>query len=274
MFFVFCEYRKGGMSGRDIVYVDGEEDLLKFSKNGDLTVLSLNIRSLTNKLSLFELFLNSLSENNNSVDVIFLTETFLKSDSTDFYNIEGYKAFHFTRESRNGGGIVFYVKNDIKVDSSIQKFSCREVQFLIMNLVGIKTKLCGVYRPPTSIHSNQREFMDMIDEILETNKNMTVLGDININLLDSTSEELVEVVCSNNFEILNKLDKNSYTRRDRISSSIIDHAYTDLNKDFVLQVSDNGLSDHRHIMLIVKDSGLNVKRQIFSKKFVNYESFR
>jgi hypothetical protein len=92
----------------DIVYLNEDEVCLDKTVNGDITILSLNIRGLTNKLSLLE-----------------LSETFLKASQVEFYNIDGYNAFHYTRENRSGGGIVFYVRESIIVDDNIQKNSSR-----------------------------------------------------------------------------------------------------------------------------------------------------
>jgi exonuclease III len=95
----------------------------------DLTIPSLNINRLQNKLSLLENFLASLSKNDKTLDVIFLCETSLTTEITQFFNIEGYNAFHFTRENREGGGLVFYVKKVLRFISRSRNFSTEKFNF-------------------------------------------------------------------------------------------------------------------------------------------------
>lgn len=257
-----------------VTYVNEEDDCLQMARGSDLTVLSLNIRSLVNKLGLLELFLSSIAAREKQVDVLFLSETFLKAANVNFYNIDGYKAYHFPRESRNGGGISFFIKEDLKVDYKIQKFSCREVQFLILNLPEIHVKLCGIYRPPTSQYSNIREFLDLYDQILENNKNMITVGDVNIDLLDQRNVEFNNLITSNNFKILNNIHADYYTRRDATSCTILDHVHTDITSQFALQIGESALSDHRYLLLILFNAGISNTKTNVTKKYVNYARVR
>lgn len=255
----------------NVVYVGENEDCMNSVGAEDLTILSININRVANKLSLLELFINSFSQLEKSVDIIFLSETFLKSNETQFFNLNGYHAYHFTRESRMGGGIVFYVRTGIKVNHKFQKIAAREVQILVLHLNDLNLNICGVYRPPSSPNSNMREFLDLMDETLEKHKNMICVGDMNIDLLGYESEELKTLIKCNNFSILNKIEKSFFTRRSTYSNSIIDHCYTDLTNNFMLQLGDTVLSDHKFMFVLVD----NVKKLLpihpKTKKFINYE---
>ena len=254
-----------------VEHIGENDDCLALAGDGDLSVLSLNIRSLRNKLSLLEIFLNSLKHDNKIVDVVFLSETFLCKENESFYNINGYTSYHFSRDQRCGGGVSFLVREDLEVDSKIEKISCREVQFLIIRLVRFNMKLCGVYRPPTSNRSNLREFLDTFDEVLERNRNMISMGDFNINLLTPDSQELRDIVSSNNYATLNEIKLDSFTRRDVRSLSIIDHVHSDIANVMTMQISESGLSDHRFILLLIKNVGndLQTKKKP-AKKFTDY----
>lgn len=162
----------------------------------------------------------------------------------------------------------------MKVDHKIQKLSCREVQFLVINLKDIRIKLCGIYRPPTSQHSNMREFLDLYDHILENNKNMITIGDVNIDLLDQRNVEFNNLITSNNFKILNKIDADSYTRKDSTSCAILDHVHTDITSQFALQIGESALSDHRYLLLILFNSGIPNAKSTLKKKYVNYARVR
>lgn len=252
----------------NVTYLDGEVDGLDLAREGDLTVLSLNINRLQNKLSLLENFLDSFSNSGRSVDIIFLSETFLKDSNTRFYNIEGYNSFHSTREGRDGGGIVFFLKKSIKTHHKIDIVFCREVQFLIINLLDYNVKIC-VYRPPSSFYSLESDFLEKLDGILDRNNNLIVIGDVNIDLLKRDSDDLKNIITCNGFHILNSINSRDYTRHSK-NSSIIDHVYTDIPGNFTMQLGESGLSDHKFILLVFKvnkaiDSILN-----YTKKVTNY----
>lgn len=100
---------------------------------------------------------------------------------------------------------------------------------------------------------------------------MISLGDFNINLLHKSSEELKTIISANSFTILNKIDANSFTRRDANSLSVIDHIHTDLNKQFILQLGESGISDHRYLLLIVKSSKVSILAEAQTRKYVNYD---
>lgn len=253
------------MNKPDVIYIEDDDNYFSSSATEDLKVLSLNIRSLVNKLSLFELFLDSLNTNESKIDVILLSETWIEDGNHAFYELDGYNAFHFTRQNRGGGGLVFYIREGIKVDHNIQKISLREVQLLIIHLSELKITLCGVYRPPTSVNSNMVEFLEGYDEILENHKNMISLGDFNIDLLnDKNNLDLINLLNSNSFSILNKISSESFTRSDVKSRSIIDHVHTNLDQQFVVQLGESGLSDHKYILAIVKTSGSSEKETTIS----------
>ena len=254
-----------------VEHIGENDDCLALAGDGDLSFLSLNIRSLRNKLSLLEIFLNSLKNDDKIVGVVSLSETFLCKENESFYNINGYTSYHFSRDQRCGGGVSFLVREDLEVDSKIEKISCREVQFLIIRLVRFNMKLCGVYRPPTSNRSNLREFLDTFDEVLERNRNMISMGDFNINLLTPDSQELRDIVSSNNYATLNEIKLDSFTRRDVRSLSIIDHVHSDIANEMTMQISESGLSDHRFILLLIKNVGndLQTKKKP-TKKFTDY----
>lgn len=105
----------------NVIHIGEDGVCMDTAGGGALSILSLNIRSLVNKLSLFELFVDSLEKESQSIDIIFLSDTFLQEENIQFYNINGYKAYHFTRTGRRGGGITFFIREAIKVDHKIKK---------------------------------------------------------------------------------------------------------------------------------------------------------
>ena len=57
---------------------------------------------------------------------------------------------------------------------------------------------------------------------------MICLGDMNIDLLKPECIELLNVANANAFNINNKVDVTSFTRRGKSSLTIIDHCYADI----------------------------------------------
>lgn len=257
----------------DIEYVD-EDKLGGVSGVDDLVLLSLNVRSLVNKLSLFEIFLDSMSHSGVKIDIILLTETFLSEGNSEFYNLPGYKSYHMTRPARGGGGMVFYVRDNIEVGHAIKRFHVREVEFMIIKLEKLNVHVCGVYRPPTSTNSNKREFLDFYDQLLEQNSRMISLGDFNIDLLDDTkSRDLRNILTANSFNIFNRVHPDSATRSDASSFSIIDHVHSDItDKCFKITVGESALSDHKYLLLVMKKSQTNIPSCNGNKTYINFKN--
>jgi len=85
----------------------------------DLRVLCTNICSL-NRDHFHELLL--LLSAGESVDIIALSETWIKEDQMKFFNINGYRSFVQPRmDGRRSGGVILYIKEQIIVRNIIRK---------------------------------------------------------------------------------------------------------------------------------------------------------
>ena len=95
-------------------YIDEEMFIEKFSKNERNVVMSLNVQSLNAKFAELSEFINTLSLNNCNPCVIALQELWSIQDP-DVFNLNGYhKLVYKTRENSQGGGVGFYIANDVK----------------------------------------------------------------------------------------------------------------------------------------------------------------
>ena len=101
-----------------------EAERIRIFKNHNLTILTLNIWSLVNKLASFESFLKD-SEINPSV--ICLNETWLKSCKKNGFNLEGYQSYHLTRKRTGGGTSIFIHKSLPHHPASIKKIVAKEL---------------------------------------------------------------------------------------------------------------------------------------------------
>lgn len=134
-----------------------------------------------------------------------------------------------------------------------------ETQFLLLSIHSLNFNVCLFYRPPNP--SNLTQFYDSLNEILETNSNTIFFGDSNINLLkdDVASNQLTNIVGSNNFHFLNKVADCMYTFPRY--QSLIDHVFCDIssNVSYKFCIGDHPISDHRYVAL-----GINFNKSIIS----------
>ena len=116
-----------------------------------LSVLNINMRSISNKFSEFCAYLKMVKS---TFSFIVVTETWLK-DSTDFlYEIDGYKSVSINRNDRKGGRIEIYHDESISVQilNEISGLSDTSERLLIKAFVpNIGSVILGaVYCPPAS----------------------------------------------------------------------------------------------------------------------------
>ena len=226
---------------------------LQMVKNHDLKIFYHNVNSIkaTATFALFETF---LSELNVDFDVIILCETKLDKGSENFYQLKGYTSFHNIRD-REGGGTVIYIKDSLQPE---RKFKCSqdEIEFLLIFLKTVNINICSIYRPPLNLNTSYQNFFIKYEHVLNKFKNMITFGDININILKSdsaTTLQYINLINSNNFEILNKISSQMATRTTDYTDTIIDHITSDIQTHkYTLCLGDSPDSDHRFLILGIK----------------------
>ena len=113
----------------------------------NMTVLSLNIRSISGNYDNLLTFLHTLDY---TISIIMITETWLREDRVDLYPIDGYNQFAICRKSR-GGGLLMYVHRSIEVSlvPSLTKISnACESLFVKFNINNASHYAGVVYRSP------------------------------------------------------------------------------------------------------------------------------
>ena len=75
-----------------------------------LSMCHLNIRSLRKNVGSFEILLDGLQH---KFSLLGVTETWLKDDDCDLYDIEGYNKLKKHRQNRSGGGVAVFIKDSI-----------------------------------------------------------------------------------------------------------------------------------------------------------------
>ena len=160
--------------------------------DADFSFLHLNIRSLPHNLVKLTDYLSCL---NIKFSVIGISETWL-NDSDHSVDINGFKFLHKYRQNRTGGGVGFYISNDLefKLREDLSLHNVDTVESLFIELIRPREKniIVGiVYRPP-----NHRldDFLSTNNELLgnisRENKICFLMGDFNINLINYQNHHL------------------------------------------------------------------------------------
>ena len=211
----------------------------------------LNIQGLTNKIDQLKLLLQS---EKNLIHILGISETKLTQIHPDMsFNIDGYqKPFRRDRTENAGGGLLVYVKNGVsckrRTDLEHQSLECIWTEIKPKNnspyLVG------HIYRPPNSSIQWNEFFEDCIEKVLQEEKEMYLLGDINRDLLN----DQIRSIWNDYVEPFGLTQVVSEpTRVTSNSRTLIDHIYCNCpeNVKSVL-VPKLGLSDHFPIFVTRK----------------------
>ena len=147
--------------------------------NTKLKVYYVNARSLRNKFTDLEEIAYS-----DNYDIIGITETWLNTDVRDYlaeYKIPGYTMFEKSRVTKNGGGIIFYIKTKLNpVVLSKPLIANVDALFIILkNKYGAKLALSLVYRPPAQSVQTDNDLYEQISEISDA-YDAVVMGDFNL----------------------------------------------------------------------------------------------
>ena len=158
--------------------------LLDLPKAG-VNIVSWNICHISNKLDeLARLLLHG------NIDILGLQETFLNSNTLD--SVLQVNGFNFFRKDRgaNGGGILVYIRNSLKVlrRSDLESDDCEMLWLQLFERKHSAISLIGfIYRPPSSDSSLDECIASNIEAACIKSSKIYILGDVNVNILNRTS---------------------------------------------------------------------------------------
>ena len=164
--------------------------------------------------------------------------------------IDGYTPLRSDR-NRQGGGVICYIRKDISFNKLDLKSEDIEHIFIDIFLPKTKPITIGIlYRPP-----KQAGFLKEVSSALQNitnfyNKEVYILGDININLMLFSEKTPMGIKKYTEFCALHGLTQiiKKPTRITEKTSTLLDHILVN-SKDKISQsgVIDLGLSDHQMI---------------------------
>jgi hypothetical protein len=193
-----------------------------------ITFLSLNIRSLMSNHSHLNSIVTNFLSNEEKIGAIALQEVW-SVPYPELVSIDGFTFISNTRKKSRGGGVGFYLCDNIKYkvlnDLSIfleNKFESLTVEITVNRK---KILLGNYYRPPSANNDNFfNNLNNYLNNLHRRNVNTCVFSDTNINLLklpnSNLATEYLETVHSNGFLQLickaTRINDNSYSLIDHI----------------------------------------------------------
>lgn len=195
--------------------------------------------------------------------VIGLSETWLKSTNVDLYGVDGYCMEYKVREDKTGGGVAMYINDCItyKRRTDLEDVLCNEAEALFIELpckYGVSKKpivVAEIYRPPGGSVKDFCEKIDLCCDIIEKEGKLSyIMGDLNINLLNSVNHQATG-------EFLNVMHSHMLvpvitrpTRVTEYSSTLIDHIFTNVTEilecNLVTGILYCSISDHLPVFCI------------------------
>ena len=166
--------------------------------NGNLTLFHTNIRSINKHID----ELSCLNKLTGYFDIIGLSELWEPENSKyeRTYTLPGYHTLQHLRGKTQNSGCGIFVKDNIRYkvrdDLNCSFFSDKEefqIFFLELFLESENLVVCTLYRHPRGDFTEfQNHLIKAIKKISKQNKKLAVMGDFNIDLLNSTKHQNTE----------------------------------------------------------------------------------
>ena len=239
----------------------------------DFGLIHMNARSINANFDKIELLFNSLSKYKFSI--IGITETWLHSNSPPVFDIKDYSLLRADRQNGKGGGVAFYVHNNIRFKIR-HEVSIRDAETLFIELINDQGKniIVGlIYRPPSNSLETFFEDLDAYTHSLSLeNKHVYLMGDFNINLYSSAQahEQKLNNILSS-YALYPHINKP--TRITNTTSSLIDNIFSNnLSNETLNGILFYDISDHLPIFMINRNINLSIKRNSNEPKYRRIES--
>ena len=222
--------------------------------NNLLTLLRINIRSLTKNIDKLHQFISTLPI---QPEIIAITETKLnKLSNLNLVKLNNYN-FIYKNSLSCAGGVGMYIKEGVDfVERKEINFFNETVESIWANIVvnkKHKITIGVIYRHP---NNNINIFTDQFNEFLQLLANeqqsLYVTGDFNINILTKSNKNISNYLSMTKSFNLHNIIKQP-TRVCKTTSTCIDHIYTNnknsIHKKFILI---DAISDHFPLFCTIK----------------------
>jgi len=236
------------------------EHSFSHSVNNDMVVeiIYQNIRSMRQN---FDSFLIQLQTLGHLPKILILSEIWINNNESQFYQIENYNLKLKCNEEYRAGGVAVYIHTSLEIiDSNIITMTSADVLKIKIKLNNEFLNIFAIYR---THRFNREMFINELDNYfsmsnnLKAFKNVLLIGDININLLEHSDvvdkyKQLLAISGASGLV-------NEPTRITEQSQTCLDHVYVKLANcnmiDLVAEVLDANITDHCMIRVNVTVQG-------------------
>ncbi|KAI5727884.1 hypothetical protein M8J77_008146 [Diaphorina citri] len=272
----------GDSDGGNIACLPGNSNSLSLS-NGRI---SHRISPFPKCLSCIHLNAQSLSAHmheirtlidNADLHAILISESWLKPSISDsLVNISGYTLVRHDRLVRRGGGVAMYIRNDLTHKVLVRSTAASSqddkiIEFMAVELVvrSIKILLTVVYKPPKA--NQLDELYDLIVSVIPQYEHIILMGDFNINLLDSNSSvatRFAETMTSYNLTVLPSAPTHHSPNHP---SSLLDLSIVSRSEKVMMyeQIPAPGVSHHDLLLL-----SYSVKVPKYPPQMITYRNIK
>lgn len=246
-------------------YICEPEKCLSFIKQNkkQLIITSENIRSISKN---FDEFLILMKRTDTQPDVLVFTECWL-SKCANLPYLDGYEVTSTSNNTLQNDGVVVFTKTSLKANTIEPSFSNANC---LVTTINNNTVLISIYRSPS--YRNTDNFITSLGSVLSnmTNfANIILLGDININILDSTSlrnsADYIDLLAYHGL-----LPAHNHPTRN---NSCLDHVFIKTKQSALTLVVQNSLTDHHTLLLALQNyTNKEVTHSTITK--VDYEAIK
>lgn len=241
----------------DTITTSTTQEINNFIKNRNtktLKILHQNIRSINKNFVELTVMLQQLDE---EIDIIILTECRIKKETYSPKHLDNYKVFNTTQHKNQNDGVIIYLKNEIH--GIVKEIQLRDANCLLIN-INNDISIFGIYRSPST--RDISPFLHSLDDeltLLRDVRNVYLIGDININLLntgqihpqcDDYQLLLLHHGLISAVNIPTRLGYNENAQN--VSASCIDHIMIKTNKAYGTAVHHSNITDHFTLLLTIQ----------------------
>lgn len=215
-----------------------------------------------------------LHSKQNNICMLGISESKLGSDIPDsFCQIADFKCYRKDKV-QGSGGLLVYVRYDIscirRVDLEDENF---ESMWFEISQKNSKSFLVGhIYRNPASTVAWNETFDNQIDKVMEDEKELFILGDVNRDLLNmQIKTPWLEYM--NTHGLIQHVNEPTRVVPNS-SETLIDHIYSNFSENIQhVDVPNIGLSDHYPVFFTRKMNFVPPKRTHHTIKYRSFKNF-
>ena len=236
----------------DNIFLTDVDTNCNFLSN-NVAFLTINVRSLRNK---FTDLLHLLDTFHSNFLLICLTEVCLDANCDLNFTIPMYNCYKCLRNG-HGGGIMVYVHKSIKAEIITDMsgiFQSHESLLIKCNMPSLNEFfLWTIYRPPSLSKPNFFEYL-LNNLNFFQNKKVFITGDININLLNNSSPDVLQFSqIMHSFNLSCDINKPTYTSPlNKEPSSCLDHVWHNCQLPIKCFIVYPPFSDHMAVVFSVQ----------------------